>query len=184
MKALGATLAFGLSLVIGRVLGAEAAGVYFLELTTAMVAATVGRVGLDSAVLRFVATHASADQWAEVSAVYRTTLAIGLISSFLIAAVLYLAADVLVDVVFSDRTLATPMRIMAVAIVPLSLGVLVSQTLLGLSSIRDSVLVFTILPVGVALAGTWILASEWGVSRATAAYLIAVAVALVYGWRA
>jgi O-antigen/teichoic acid export membrane protein len=182
LKAFGAILAFGLSVVLGRVLGAEAAGVYFLALTTAIVAATIGRVGLDSAVLRFVAAHASTANWAEVSAVYRTTLTIGLICSSVIAAILYFAAGLLSDNVFSDPTLVGPMRLMAVAIVPLSLGMLVSQALLGLSSIRDSVLVATIFPTGVALAVTWALAPTWGVNGAVVGYLIAVIAALIYGW--
>jgi O-antigen/teichoic acid export membrane protein len=71
---------------------------------------------------------------------------------------------------------------MALAIVPLSLSVLVSRALQGLSRIRDSVLVFSILPTGIALGGTWLLAHAWGVGGAVAAYVVAVASALVYGW--
>jgi O-antigen/teichoic acid export membrane protein len=184
LKALSAVLAFGLSVVLGRVLGADAAGVYFLAFTTATIAATVGRAGLDRAALRFIASYASAEQWADVSAVYRTMLAIGLVCSFLVSAALYLAADFLANVMFSDLRLITPLRIMAVAVVPLSLGVLVSHALLGLSQIRDSILVSTIVPTGLALVGTLILGSMWEVSGATVAYLASVGVALVYGWRA
>ena len=182
LKAVSAVLAFGLSVVLGRVLGADAAGVYFLALTTAMIAATIGRVGLDSAVIRFVAGHASADKWANVSTVHRSALAIGLICSSLITAILYFAADFLADTVFSDATLAGPIRIMSVAVLPLSLSVLMSRALLGLSRIRDSVLVFSILPYGVALGGTWVLAYECGVNGAIVAYVIAVTATLVYGW--
>jgi O-antigen/teichoic acid export membrane protein len=182
LKALGAILAFGLSVVLGRMLGAETAGVYFLAFTVATVAATIGRVGLDSALLRFVAAGASASNWYEVRAVYRTTMVLGLICSLLVATILYLGADFYADTVFSDPTLATPIRIMAVAVVPLSLGVLISRALQGLSRIRDSVLVFTVLPTGIALVGTGFLASEWGVNGAITAYLIAVTAALAYGW--
>ncbi len=71
---------------------------------------------------------------------------------------------------------------MAFAIVPLSLSVLVSRALQGLSRIRDSVLVFSILPTGVALGGTWLLASAWGVTGAITAYVVAVTSAFFYGW--
>jgi O-antigen/teichoic acid export membrane protein len=182
LKALGAILAFGLTVVLGRVLGVEATGVYFLALTTATIAATIGRVGLDSAVTRLVAAHASDDKWSNVYRVYRKTLAIGLVCSSLVAAALYFAADFFADTVFSDSMLATPIRVMAVAVVPLSLSVLISQALLGLSRIRDSVLVFSILPTGVTLGGMWILATKWGVNGAIVAYVIAVTAALVYGW--
>ena len=55
-----------------------------------------------------------------------------------------------------------------------------------LSSIRDSVLVFSILPAGIALGGTWLLAYRWGVNGAIVAYVIAVAISVIYGgfaWR-
>ena len=42
LKAFGAILAFGLSVVLSRVLGAEAAGVYFLAFTIATITATIG----------------------------------------------------------------------------------------------------------------------------------------------
>jgi O-antigen/teichoic acid export membrane protein len=184
LKAVSAILSFGLSVVLGRILGADAAGVYFLAVTTAMIAATIGRVGLDSAVIRIVADHASANNWAGVGSVYRTSLAIGLISSCLLATVLYFASGLLAEFVFSDATIATPIRVMAVSVVPLSLSVLVSRALLGLSCIRDSIVVLRILPTGIALAGTWLLAVQWGVNGAIAAYVIAVTVALVYGWMA
>jgi O-antigen/teichoic acid export membrane protein len=184
LKALAAILAFGLSVVLGRALGAEATGVYFLALTTATVAATVGRAGLDSTVVRFIAGHASAGRWADVRSVYRCSLSITLICSCLAAATLYLLAEPLADVVFLDPEIATPIRLMAVSVVPLSLGVLVSRALLALSRIRDSLLVYSILPSGVALAATWVLAILWDVNGAIVAYVVAVAVAFVYGWMA
>jgi O-antigen/teichoic acid export membrane protein len=171
LRAVAAILAFGLTVVLGRILGTEATGVYFLAFTTVTVAATIGRVGLDNAVLRFVAAYASGNRWSRVRRVYHATLTIGLFCSCLVAAALYLSSDFLADMVFSDALLASPIRIMAVAVVPLSLSVLISKALLGLSRVRDSILVFGILPTGIALAGTWVLASKWGVNGATAAYV-------------
>jgi O-antigen/teichoic acid export membrane protein len=73
---------------------------------------------------------------------------------------------------------------MIVAVVPLSLSVLFSRALLGLSRVRDSILVFSIFPTGVALAGAWVLAYQWGVNGAIVAYVIGVTTALIYGWMA
>lgn len=120
----------------------------------------------------------------DVRRVYRSALAINVTCSCLIAAVLFLAADFLAGTVFSDPAMTRPIRVVAVAVIPLSLGVLVSQALLGLSRIRDSLLVFSILPTGVALAGTWLLAVKWGVNGAIVAYVFAVTAALAYGWLA
>jgi O-antigen/teichoic acid export membrane protein len=181
LRVLGAALTFGLTVALGRILGAEATGIYFLAFTIATAVATVGRAGLDNAVLRFVAAHASVDKWLLVRRGYREVLAVGAIGSGLIAAALYLASDFLAGSVFSDSALALPLRIMAIAVVPLSLAMLVSKALLGLARVRDSTLVFQILPQGIALGGTLLLAQQWGVDGAAVAYVIAVGVAATYG---
>lgn len=182
LRVLGAALTFGLTIALGRILGAESTGIYFLAFTIATAVATVGRAGLDNAVLRFVAAHASIDQWMLVRRGYREVLAVGAIGSGAIAAALYLASNFLASSVFSDPALAIPLCIMAIAIVPLSLAMLVSKALLGLARVRDSTLVFQILPQGLALGGTLLLAPTWGVSGAAVAYVFAVSAALIYGW--
>ncbi len=54
--------AFGLALVLALRLGAAEAGVFYLAVTAATIAATVGQLGLPAAVLRFVAeSHAESD---------------------------------------------------------------------------------------------------------------------------
>lgn len=186
LRVLGAALTFGLTVALGRILGAEATGIYFLAFTIATTVATVGRAGLDNAILRFVAAHASADKWLQVRRGYREVLVVGAIGSGLIAAVLYVASDFLAGSVFSDPALAIPLCIMAIAVVPLSLAMLVSKALLGLARVRDSTLVFQILPQGLALGGTLLLAPSWGVDGAAVAYVIAVSAAVAYGvivWR-
>jgi O-antigen/teichoic acid export membrane protein len=184
LKALSAAFSFSLSVVLGRALGAEATGVYFLAVTTAAIAATVGRVGLDSAVIRHVATRASSNNWSGVREIHRSATAICLVSSTSIAGVLYLSADYLAGTVFADPALASPLRIVAFAVVPLALSVLVSRELQGLSEIRHSVMVFSILPTGLTLLGTWAAVQRWGVDGSIAAYLIALILATAYGFLA
>lgn len=186
LKVLSAAFTFGLSVVLGRMLGAEEAGIYFLALTTATIAATVGRLGLDSAVIRFVSAQSSVGNWGDVRAVYRSMIVIGILCSASMAIALVLAANVLADSVFNDMRLSGPIRVMAIAVVPLALNILISRALQGLSRIRDSVLVFSILPSGIALFGTLLLARRWEVDGAIVAYVFAVTVSAIYGgiaWR-
>lgn len=186
LKLFSGVLQFGLNVVLGRALGADGAGIYFLALTTTTIAATIGRVGLDSSVIRFVSALAAANKWAEVRALFRATIVIGVLSSLIAFAALLLAAVFLAKSVFGDSALVEPIRIMAIAVVPLALNVLISRSLQGLSQIRDSVLVFSIIPGGFALIGTWVLASQWGVNGATTAYVAALVISVAYGgfaWR-
>jgi O-antigen/teichoic acid export membrane protein len=182
MKALSAIFSFSLSVVLGRALGAEASGVYFLAVTTAAIAATVGRVGLDSAVIRHVATKAASNDWSGVRQIHRSATAICLVSSMIIAGVLYLTADFLSGTVFMDQALASPLRIVAFAVIPLALSVLVSRELQGLSEIRHSVMVFSILPTGLTLLGTWAAVQHWEVDGSIVAYLFALVLATAYGF--
>jgi O-antigen/teichoic acid export membrane protein len=182
LKSFSAIFTFALSVVLGRALGAEAAGLYFISFSAATIAATIGRVGLDNAVVRFIAADVSDGRWAEVRAHFRTAFAICLMCSTLIAAMIFFGADALATEVFSDGRLNGPLRVMALAIVPLCLSVLVSRALQGLSRIRESVMVFSILPNGFALGGTWLVAYTWGVNGAIAAYVVAVTAAFIYGW--
>ncbi len=184
LKVLAAILAFGLNVVLGRFLGAEGAGAYFLALTTASIAATIGRFGLDSAVLRSVAAHASAGDFSQVRRTHRAALGVGFVCSCSMAVVTFLGSTFVAGEVFSDEALAGQIRVMALAVVPLALSVLVSRALLGLSRVRDSLLVFSIIPTAVALGGTVALASSLKVYGAIMAYVIAVCTALVYGWMA
>lgn len=184
LKGVAFVLTFGLNVVIGRTLGAEAAGIYFLALTTATIAATIGRVGLESTVVRFIAGYASSDRWSDVERVNRLAIVICLVSSIVVAAVQFFASDLLAVALFSDPTVAEPMRAMAFAVVPLAVSVLVSKSLQGLSRIRDSVVVLSILPTALALVGTWGLAPHWGVEGAAFAYVAALVAAWIYGWHA
>lgn len=181
LKALSALLAFGLSVVLGRSLGVDAAGAYFLAITIATVASTIGRIGLDSAVIRFVSTRAMAAAWADVRQTYGVTIKLSLICSVAISALVYVSAGFLSDKVFSGTVATGAIRISVIAIVPLSLGILTSGALLGMSRVRDSLLVLSILPSGIALIGVYLLAPRWGVSGALLAYSVAVTVALVFG---
>jgi O-antigen/teichoic acid export membrane protein len=186
LKVLSAVFTFGLSVALGRMLGAEEAGIYFLALTTATIAATVGRLGLDSAVIRFVSAGSTRNSWGEVRAVYRSTIAIGLTSSVVVVLGLILTADYVAGSVFEIPRLSGPIRLMAIAVVPLALNILISRALQGLSQIRDSVLVFSILPSGIALFGTLLLARRLGVEGAIAAYVVGVTASAIYGeyaWR-
>ena len=121
LKALSAFFNFALGVVLGRALGADAAGVYFLAVTTATIAATIGRVGLDSAVLRDVATNVSHEQWSQVRRIHRSAVLISLTCSTVVALAMYLSADVLAGYVFADHALAGRLRIVALAVVPAGL---------------------------------------------------------------
>lgn len=70
----GAGIAFLMNVVVGRTLGASEAGYFFLAVSITTLIASIGRVGADQTVLRFVSIHAAKEEWQLVNAVLRKML--------------------------------------------------------------------------------------------------------------
>jgi Na+-driven multidrug efflux pump len=67
----GAAAAFFMNVVACRYLGAEQAGYFFLAVTVSTLIATIGRVGADQTILRFVSVFGEQKQWNRVHAAIR-----------------------------------------------------------------------------------------------------------------
>lgn len=134
MKVAGAALSFAFNLLLARMLGAEGAGVYYLALTVTTVASVVGRLGLDNAALRFVASSAESGNWAAVKGVHRTALVVAGLTASVLTVLVLVGAGWISSVAFSDPDLVTPLRVMALGIVPYALLVVYTQALKGLKA--------------------------------------------------
>ena len=186
LKGLGAVLGFSFNVLLGRMLGAEGAGLYYLSLSVITMATVVGRLGLDKSLLRFTAANAEAQDWASVSGLYRRGMRIALGTSILAAVVLLIAAPWIGKVLFSEPDLVAPLRWMALSIPAVSLLLLHGEVLKGLKKIPQALAVNTIgvplLSIGLAA----ILGSLWGVSGVAIAYGLAALIVLFVGvalWR-
>jgi O-antigen/teichoic acid export membrane protein len=183
LKILAAGLGFTFNVVLARLLGAEGAGLYFLALTVTSIAALVGRVGLDNALVRFTAANAAIEDWVAVKGLYIKGIKFALVSSSLVALIVVLAASSLSNVLFSQPELTSLIRWMAIAIVPVSLYTLYAHLLKGLKRILDAISVLSIwLPV-FSLMGTIVMAPYWGVLGAIWAYILATVTTLAIGYR-
>ena len=189
LKIVGAGLAFALNVLLAHVLGAEGAGLYFLAFTAVTVASVFGRMGLDNAVLRFVAAAASERDWPAVKGVYQKGVWLTTLASLGTTGLLWFLAPWLADTVFDSPALARPIAFMALAIVPLSLAKLQAEMLRGLKRILYATFVQ---PVGGVLfpalicVGILVLAPSLGLIGATIGYALAAAVTFLVGlvlWR-
>lgn len=121
VKVLAASCAFIFDLLIARYLGSSQAGYFFLAQAIVIVFASIVRQGFDNAIVRFIATYKRLGQQAELHGLMTYTLwrvaLVGIIS----AAVLFLSAKPLSLYVFHKGELCFPLRIFALALLPLSL---------------------------------------------------------------
>ena len=71
IRIFGAGAAFLMNVVVARYIGAEQAGYFFLAVSITTLVASIGRVGADQTVLRFVSIHAEKKEWPNVHAVMK-----------------------------------------------------------------------------------------------------------------
>jgi O-antigen/teichoic acid export membrane protein len=186
LKALRAVLVICFNVLLARMLGAEGAGVYYLALTVATVATVFGRMGLDNALLRFVAANSALGDWATVKGVYRKGIGVALSTSAVSALAVFLAAPLLSEAVFSKPELTRPIRWMSLAVLPMAMVFLHANMLKGLKRIRDGEFVFGVGVPAVSLLVLYLLGSSWGVTGAVWAYTLGAVVTAVSGlwlWR-
>ena len=182
-----AGLAFGFNVLLAHMLGTKGAGLYFLALMVATIAATFGRVGLDNVILRHVAAGAAVGDWDEVKGVYRKGMSFALVASSVSALLMFAISPWLATAVFDKPELAEPLRWMSLAVVPMALVFLHAEALKGLKRITDSISVQSIGVLALSIAGLYLLGWTWGVVGAVWAYAVAVilmALAGAYRWRA
>ncbi len=125
----GAGLAFFLNILLARLLGAAGAGTYYLALTTISVLCILSRVGLDNALMRYVAAYAARNRWRQVVGVYRLGMWTAGLGSCAAALLAYLLAPPLAEHVFSEPSLVPLLRLMSLSIPPAALLTLHAQAL-------------------------------------------------------
>lgn len=179
---LGILLAFLFNVMLARLLGAEAAGVFLLALSVVLVAEAVGRVGLEHSVVRFVtAAHAQQD-WGGVAGVWQHALRMGISVSVAMALlVVFLAAPA--AELFGKPELQALLLTLSVAIVPLALTKLYAAALRGTKRPLIYQLLQNALPLALVIALLIPLDMQFGKTHGAAlSYVAGWMVALGVGW--
>ncbi len=186
LRVSGAGIGFILNVMLARLLGAEGAGIYYLALALTGIASLLSSVGIPDAVLRFIAAHAAYGEWSKVVGVYRLGVKICAAAAVVCTALLVGIAPWLSNNVFGDPALTVPLRIMALAVLPMTLITLHGMALKSLKRVITGTLVegFGISLLGLPLVV--VLARLMGVNGAALAYVLAAAVVFpagIYFWR-
>lgn len=174
-------LTFALNVVVARTLGAERAGLFFLALTVVTIAAILGQLGLDAAVVRFVAAVATGEHWGRVKGIARHARLMTAGASVVLAAVLAIGAGWGSTAVFGKPELAEVLMWMSLAIVPFALMQLQSQLLKGLKRILFSQIPLVVLPAA-AIPAILILGSAYATPGASAGYALAAVLGAGASW--
>jgi O-antigen/teichoic acid export membrane protein len=182
LKALGACLALALNIAIGRMLGAEGAGLYFLALSVATIGAVVSKLGLDNSLLRFVAHGRANDDGNSVHGVFRLAISSAAIASITAMVAVFLLAPWLAEEALGEAAAAPIIQVMSIGILTFAMMTLMAESLKGLSRIAYSMLVSGTLYPAIALAALWPLVGRFGVAGAATAYVVGTGTAAFIGW--
>ena len=182
----GAGMGFVFNVILARLLGAQGAGIYYLALAVTGIGALVSTVGIPDALLKFIAAHATHEEWDKVAEVYRQGVKISTVAAVACTALLVGIAPWLSESVFGDPALTNPLRIMVLAVLPMTLITLHGMALKSLKRVLTGTFVEGFGISLISLPLLLVLGRSLGVSGAVLAYVlaaVAVFVAGVHFWR-
>ena len=124
-------------LIVTRSLGAETMGIFALSLTLVQIFSVIGRLGLDSALLRFVSEYYAQNRKDMVKEVYIKAINVVIPISLALAIFLFIFSKYISGYVFNGEHLSVYFKIASFAIMPLVLITVNSECLRGLKKIKE-----------------------------------------------
>ena len=186
LRAIGAGLALVLNILLARLLGADGAGLYFLALTVATIASTIGTAGLGQVLVRHTAANAARDDLAAAKATARRGTRLSLLCAITVSVLLLLIAPWAADALLGKPELGLPLQWMALTILPQTQLQLHAQLLRGLKKIALSQILRNVDVPLLTMVFLVLLAGTYGVTGAVWSFSLAnaiTAVAAAWAWR-
>ncbi|GAB4390506.1 MAG: oligosaccharide flippase family protein [Thermodesulfovibrionales bacterium] len=137
LRVAGMAAGYAFTLMVTRAFGAYAMGVFALSATVLSVLAMVGKAGLDTALLRFVADYSSQGRRDLAGDAYLKSLSFMVPWCLFLTAALFFLSPYLSAHVFKKAYMASYFRIASLAVLPAALVALNSQCLRGLKKVAE-----------------------------------------------
>jgi O-antigen/teichoic acid export membrane protein len=177
---LGNGLAYLYGIIIGRFLGAEILGLYFLALVVMQLANAICRIGLPEGLLRFIAIHMGSGDYPRAKATIFSAIFLGSVTSILAGTLLFLFAEPLSVHILRQPDLAFYVRWFAVSLPFFSVFILILNATQALKRMELVILSRDVLqPVlmfSLALAGVYLIRAS--ATTFLAAHVISMVIAL------
>ncbi len=186
VKSGAALVSIILGIVLGRLLGPDGAGLYYTTVTIVTIASTLGCVGLNNSLVRFIAANKVAGDLSAVRGVYRWATLIASVVSLLIGASVSLGSQWLANDIYRIPELARPLFWAGWAIPACTLIIIHAQALQGLKRVTASMAVLSLYAPTVSVILILFLAPSLGALGAVAAFVIAAYFTIALGlwhWR-
>lgn len=120
---------------IARRYGADGVGIFSTGWTILMISAVFGKMGFDSSIVRFISESAALHSYSRLRKIYRKSLKITLISTIVVAVVLFGFSEFFTSKFFDTISSPRMMYLIAIAVIPYSLMSFNAESLKGLKRI-------------------------------------------------
>ncbi len=137
LRIIGIIAGYIFTLLITRGYGAEAMGVFALSFTLLQISSVIGRLGMDTALLRFVAEYSSQGKWDIVKNIYRKAIKLVLPFSIFVSILVFFLSPYIAEFVFKKLQLEPYFKIASIGIVPFVLLFIHTESLRGLKKIKE-----------------------------------------------
>ncbi len=185
VRVAGAGSTFLMNIIIARHLGVKESGYFFLAVTIAIIVGTIGRVGADQSVLRFISIYSKEKDWEKVHGVINTLMKWGLWVTSITAVVICLFSGFISTHFFHKPELKYSLIWIALSVPFFACYNLFGMALQGLRKIMLSVSVLKIV-APIALIILTLLWKPAASSTASMLYFLAsviTAIIAYYWWR-
>ena len=137
LKIIGMGFGYIFTLLITRNYGAEVTGIYALSLVVLQIASIIGRLGMDRAILRFVAEYNSQNKKDMINEIYKKIIKLIIPISLFVSLVMFFLSPYVANYFFHKNYLINYFRIISIGIVPYVLFSINSESLRGLKKIKE-----------------------------------------------
>ncbi len=146
LRIFGMMVGYTFTLIVTRNLGASAWGIFALSFTVLQITSVIGKLGLDTALLRFIAQYNAQRKVKTAKYIYLKSIIVIIPLSFLLSVFLYYLSPLLAERIFGKPHLASYFKLMSFALLPFVLLSINSESLRGFKKIKEYTTLQNLLP--------------------------------------
>ena len=137
LRVVGLVLSYIFIAIVSHIYGAKGVGVFALAFTFLSIYSTVGRVGTETAFLRFCAEYRVKNDWGAIREIFKKTSVIVFFASVFLSIAAYYSSNFIAITVLKKPYMVLPLKIIAVAVFPFSFFILFSEGLRGFKKVKE-----------------------------------------------
>lgn len=123
--------------VLARYYGPQGLGIFSTSWTILMISTVIGKLGFDSSIVKFIAESISTENSDRAGAIYKKSVLFVLLSSALVAVILFAFADFFSNLFFNVESADFFLKMVSFTVIPLSLMQLNAESMKGLKRITN-----------------------------------------------